>query len=78
VSRFIDDALLALPHAEGPSPLVRVTLTNGDRFYFNGFIVKPAGTSSANVVIAGSIEGIGSRTLIIRDEDIYSVEVMSG
>lgn len=80
MSRFIDEAMVAIRGVEGTPPVVMITLSNGSRHYFNGLAVKQAGTTGdrigdlEHVALSGGVEGVGSVALIVRDSDIYSVE----
>lgn len=75
MSRFIDEAVIAARTGEERSPIVRVTLRNGDRRYFNGFVVKKGEQNDSTVVLFGSLSGLGTVTLVVRDEDIFTVEI---
>lgn len=78
MSRFIDDAFESYRrwvsmHDEGSFPVIRLTLTSRESWYFNGLSIGPAisDTSAATISSAGG----GGRTLVVRDEDIYLIEV---
>jgi len=75
MSRFIDEAVIVARTGEERSPIVRVTLSNDDRRYFNGFVVKQGERHGSTVVLSGSLAGLGTVTLVVRDEDIFTVEV---
>ena len=75
MNRFIDEAVIVARTGEEDSPIVRVTLGNGERRYFNGFAVKKGEQNDSTVVLSGTLDGLGAITLVIRDEDIFAVEI---
>lgn len=78
MSRLIDEAAIACRrwrdhHPESPPPVVRVVLISGEAWYFNGIAVAPS--LEAPQVAVMSSAGLGGNTLVVRDHDVYLVEI---
>jgi hypothetical protein len=78
MSRLIDEALAAShrwrdQQPAGPLPVIRIVLVNSQVWYFNGLSVAPSLQTPAVAVVSSA--GLGGETLIVRDEDIFLIEI---
>lgn len=79
MSRLVDEAVVAHSRWQaaqpegGAYPVVRVTLVSRETFYFNGLAVAPS-LQSPDVAVMSS-PGLGNSTLVVRDSDIFLIEV---
>jgi hypothetical protein len=76
--RFAEEALAAYKrwrqmNPEGPHPVVRVQVSSGQSFYFNGLAVAPAGVSTSSITLSSA--GLNAHTLVVHDADLYLVEI---
>jgi len=81
VSRLVDEAVVAYGRwrAQHPEfavpPLVKVSLVGRGNWYFNGLAVAPS-LESPHVAVVSSV-GIGGLTLVVRDDDIFLIEIQA-
>lgn len=78
MTRFAEEAQAAYSrwrqlNPDGPLPIVGMRLRSGERWYFNGLAIAPAGVSTHAVTI--SSVGLNSHTLVIHDDDIDLFEI---
>jgi len=78
MSKLINEAIVAFrrwveTRDDGPLPVVRVVLTSHESWYFNGLSAAPT-MEHPEVTVVSSSGGHGP-TLVIRDEDIYLIEI---
>lgn len=55
-------------------PVVKVTLTTGRSHYFNGLAIAP-NSDPSSATVALSNPGMNATTLVVRDDDLFSVEI---